>query len=201
MITAVQFVKKYSKYLTTGEAIYNPKKELNESKIHQNRCIKMLREVMDGEKETLRNFLLGNINLYYAFGIGGTYANAAVNKVYETVLFYIQSGWWVIGFDKGTPLFDGMPYKKLQYKQNGGEKIVAYFGGEKVIASTDENFHYAMAMFRSPDAAMREIEKIRDTYEIYAAGFCLAFEKAEMIGDGYSAVNHAELAEIMMLNV
>lgn len=198
-MTAAEFKKKYSKFVIKGEACYKDERSLSESRVHQNRCIKMLAHVLEVDETSRRRFVVGNKDLYHAFGIGGTYCLCAVNTVYETILFYLENGWWLIGFDKGN-LEEGkyaLGGKELEYNESDEKSVIAYRYRDMIIASTDDSFHYAIGLVRSPREAFNLVERLQRNYTLQIGDYLLGFESAEMIGSGFSSVDPVRLIQEM----
>lgn len=201
MITAAEFQKKYSKFATIeGENL----KELQDSKVDQNWCMKMLAHVLEVDEISRRRFLLG-VGYHNCFGIGGEVSKNACRTVYETVLFYLQHGWWIISFDKAKMVLDGgNTCLSIEYKQKRkGEitQVFTYVADDKVIATTINNgnmpFHYTVCFLRSPRVAFDMIQQMDASIFDFDYGMELEFEVARMIGDSFTSVDHLQLFEVI----
>lgn len=201
MISAAEFKKKYSKFVTKGEACYKDERSLSESRVHQNRCIKMLAHVLEVDETSRRRFVVGNKDLYHAFGIGGTYCLCAVNTVYETILFYLENGWWLIGFDKAE-LVQGkfkLGGYVFNYKESEERSVIAYRFQDRIVACID-SFHYTIGLLRSPLEAFDIIRRVERDYTLKLGNYHLKFESAEMIGSGFSSVDPVRLIQEIQKN-
>jgi hypothetical protein len=142
----------------------------------------------------------GKRDSYRLGGIDALYGGSAVWVTYETICFYLETGWWPMGLDKASvtvpdptkdywqPKTDvGTPYER-QYR-------VHYYGtNDFVVACTgaeNPEWYYTTLLIK-PDYILPFIKGFKDG--MVFEGVKLEFEDAEFIGSGFSATDIKELA-------
>lgn len=193
MITADQFQSKYESTLPPTKLRCSGL-ALADSVSHQVQAMDMLLNVFP--QTTAQRFLMGD-GKYQMGGLVNLYGNAAVFVVYETIMFYLKTGWWEIGFDKGSLHVEGQKFRKLPYQELGhpfeNSEIIARFNNETILATTvDSNFFYAMALVKNPELLVLHEQMF------HVGQFTLHYEDCNYIGNGFSSVKSEKLLEIMV---
>lgn len=147
-----------------------------------------------------KNFRYKYQNKRYSYrsgGISSFYSGAAVHTVYESILFFLQTGWWPMGLDKAFVEVDG-ELKTFTEKSEGAYsrnyKCFYSTGENFVVAATDgyesdcpePNWFYTAILIR-PEYIESFLKQFNN--KMVFNGLKLDFEGAEFIGSGYSAVD------------
>lgn len=133
---------------------------------------------------------------YRLGGIAAQYSGSAVWTVFDSIMFFLDTGWWPMGLDKAALNPDDLETYTQTEDQFGGKWLVFYHATDSFVvacASNDNgpNWHYTALMVK-PECIMPFVNGFAS--EMQFNGVDLNCEDADFIGSNYSAVDLKELA-------
>jgi hypothetical protein len=140
---------------------------------------------------------------YYLGGIDGFYAGSAVWRTYESILFFLETGWWPMGLDKCT-IKTNCELKTFFQVQDDGDTVTCFYStGENFIVAatkneyTGEPYWYYTTILIRPEYIEMFLKSFK--LQMVFEGVNLDFENGNFISSSYSSVDPYRVAwEIQM---